>query len=232
MDASSVPTPTRKGTLPGQPLASPAQHSFPPHQHQQQQQQHPQQFQWPHNTGTPPPGPYYPYANYPQGYFPPDQQQQHQFAQWAFQQMMFNSAQQQQLSTMPGVPDFARQRTGSGAAQDYAGFPPGAMIPPHLGFQPSGTPPPHPHPHAGGHALHPMQYSSIGRASGTDHQGFHPYRRPGGGQQQQQQQSPRSVNGPSEFGAQQQFNSQYGTVPFAGGYPAGYPHPRGLMPGK
>ncbi|KAG9120957.1 hypothetical protein FRC07_003299, partial [Ceratobasidium sp. 392] len=231
MDSTSVPTPTRKGTLPGQPLASPGQHSFPP------QNPHPQQqFQWPHPTSTPPPGPFYGYPNFPQQppfgqqFFPgqaPDQQQQ-QFAQWAFQQMMFNSAQQQQLNAMPGVPDFAsRQRTGSGAAQEYPGFPPGAMMPPHLGFQPSGTPPPHPHPHAGGHALHPMQYSSIGRAAGADHQGFHPYRRPGQGGQQPQQPQRSASTGPSEFGAQQQFGGQYGTVPFgAGTYPAGYPQPQ------
>ncbi|KAG8736823.1 hypothetical protein FRC10_008814 [Ceratobasidium sp. 414] len=225
MDSPGVPTPTRKGTLPGQPLASPGQHTFPP------QNSHPQQqYQWSHATSVPPPGPFYGYPNFAQqpqfgqqGFFPgqtPDQQQQ-QLAQWAFQQMMFNSA-QQQLGAMPGVPDFARQRTGSGAAQEYGGFPPGGMLPPHLGFQPSGTPPPHPHPHAGGHALHPMQYSSIGRAAGTDHQAFHPYRRPGGGQPQQRSPS----GGPTEFGTQQQFNGQYGTVPFgAGGYP-GYPQPQ------
>ncbi|KAG8728955.1 hypothetical protein FRC12_021367, partial [Ceratobasidium sp. 428] len=126
---------------------------------------------------------------------------------------------------MPPVPDFAgRQRTGSGAAQEYGGFPPGAMLPPHLGFQPSGTPPPHAHPHAGGHALHPMQYNSIGRTAGADHQGFHPYRRPGqGGQQPPPQRS--GSTGPTEFGAQPQFNGQYGTVPF-GTYPAAYPQPQ------
>ncbi|CAE6506789.1 unnamed protein product [Rhizoctonia solani] len=133
MDSSTLPKPTRKATSPAQPLSQP----FP------QQPYYPQQ------------GYYYPQPGYPQGYFAqsPDQQQQQQFAQWAFQQMMYSQQQQQQQQGMPGVPDYSRTRTGSGAGQEYY---------PHM--MPHGTP--------------PMPYGSIGRA-GTDHQGFHPYRRPG-----------------------------------------------------
>ncbi|KAJ1310727.1 hypothetical protein OPQ81_009248 [Rhizoctonia solani] len=192
MDSSTLPKPTRKATSPAQPLQQPfpPQAPFPYHQHQQ--------------------GYYYPQPGYPQGYFAqtPDQQQQQQFAQWAFQQMMFNSQQQQQqqhqqhqhqhqqMGGMPGVPDFQRARTGSGAAQEYSGYPPQMM---HLGFQ-SGTPPPP-----------PMHYGSIGRAAGADHQGFHPYRRPGGGPIQPQ----RSPSANQEFGFQ----------PYPPVHP-GYPQPQ------
>ncbi|KAL5640614.1 hypothetical protein ACGC1H_001182 [Rhizoctonia solani] len=151
MDSSTLPKPTRKATSPAQPLQQP----FPHHQQQPGYGYTPSQQ-----------GYYYPQPGYPQGYFAqtPDQQQQQQFAQWAFQQMMFNS-QQQQAHGMPGVPDYGqRTRTGSGAGQEYGGYP--QMVA--MGFQ-SGTPPPP-----------PMHYGSIGRAAGTDHQGFHPYRRPGG----------------------------------------------------
>ncbi|EUC65660.1 chromosome segregation protein spc25 [Rhizoctonia solani AG-3 Rhs1AP] len=157
MDSSTLPKATRKATSPAQPLQQP----FPHHAHHQQH--HPGYGYTPSQ-----PGYYYPQPGYPQGYFAqtPDQQQQQQFAQWAFQQMMYNSQQQQQPHAMPGVPDYGqRTRTGSGAGQEYGGYPQQMVA---MGFQ-SGTPPPP-----------PMHYGSIGRAAGTDHQGFHPYRRPGG----------------------------------------------------
>ncbi|KAH7330642.1 hypothetical protein B0J17DRAFT_722331 [Rhizoctonia solani] len=172
---STLPKPTRKATSPAQPLQQP----FP----------HQPQAPYPYANQQ---GYYYPQPGYPQGYYAqtPDQQQQQQFAQWAFQQMMYNSQQQQQLGAMPGVPDYAqRTRTGSGAGQDYGGYPP-QMMPV---FQ-SGTPPPG-----------PMHYNSIGRAAGTDHQGFHPYRRPTGGpmpQQPQPQPQPRTQSANQEFGFQ------------------------------
>ncbi|KAB5591469.1 Kinetochore protein spc25 [Ceratobasidium theobromae] len=95
---------------------------------------------------------YYPYQQ-PYQYYP----EQQQFAQWAFQQMMLN----QQMG----------QRTPS---SEY-GYP----VP--MGFQASGTPPPHPHPQASGHAV----YGSM------RDQGFHPYRRPPQGYAQGYPQPPR-----------------------------------------
>ncbi|CAE7077358.1 unnamed protein product [Rhizoctonia solani] len=158
MDSSTLPKPTRKATSPAQPLQQP----------------------FPGQAPYYPQGYYYPQPGYPQGYFAqsPDQQQQQQFAQWAFQQMM-----QQQQMAMPGVPDYGRTRTGSGAGQEFGGYPP-QMVP--MGFQ-SGTPPPG-----------PMHYGSVGRAAGTDHQGFHPYRRPGGAPMPQ----PQRPTTNQEFGFQ------------------------------
>ncbi|CCO33682.1 hypothetical protein BN14_07767 [Rhizoctonia solani AG-1 IB] len=91
MDSSTMAKPTRKATSPAQPLHS--------HGHSQQP--------FPHGQvpyGQPQPGYYYPQPGYPQGYFAqsPDQQQQQQFAQWAFQQML-NSQQQQAMAGVPPV---------------------------------------------------------------------------------------------------------------------------------
>ncbi|CAE6459446.1 unnamed protein product [Rhizoctonia solani] len=193
MDSSTMAKPTRKATSPAQPLHS--------HGHSQQP--------FPHGQvpyGQPQPGYYYPQPGYPQGYFAqsPDQQQQQQFAQWAFQQML-NSQQQQ---AMAGVPPGAR--TGSGGEYTY-----GQMMPPHMGFQ-SGTPPPG-----------PMHYGSVGRA-GADHQGFHPYRRPGPGPGPgpgQPMPQARPSNG--EFGVfQQQQPPPQPQQYYNHTHPAGYPQPQ------
>ncbi|CUA71367.1 Nuclear anchorage protein 1 [Rhizoctonia solani] len=199
MDSSSsstLPKPTRKATSPAQPLQPPFPH------------QPTGGYPYPTNVNPNgnPQGYYYPQPGYPQGYFAqtPDQQQQQQFAQWAFQQMMFNS-QQQAMGGMPGVPEFAqRTRTGSGAGQEFG-----------MGFQ-SGTPPPP-----------PMHYGSVGRAAGTDHQGFHPYRRPGGPMVPHPHPHPHSHPHPhphphSHSLSQRSTNQEFGFQPYM--HP-GYPQP-------
>ncbi|TDL22305.1 hypothetical protein BD410DRAFT_839765 [Rickenella mellea] len=138
---------------------------FPPPQMQQQhqQQQHQQQ-----------PG-------YPQQlpYFDPGQ---HAFAQWAYQQMMFNAQQQHQLAAPPPIQtqqqpspglrdrDAQRARSGSQASHSTPGTPTDYF--PHANAFavnprafPSGTPPPPPHAQQSGQPQ-------------PQYQGFHPYRRP------------------------------------------------------
>ncbi|KZT68821.1 hypothetical protein DAEQUDRAFT_811874 [Daedalea quercina L-15889] len=130
---------------------------------------------------------YYPafYQNQPSypihGHTPhPSQQQMHaqnpyydpanaQYAQWAYQQMMFNAQQAHQMSHVPQ--HMGSQRGRSAPSGDYFAI---NQLP---GFNPfpSGTPPPHPSqlPNGGyppsndGQQAHSPQY-----------QGFHPYRRP------------------------------------------------------
>ncbi|TCD71442.1 hypothetical protein EIP91_010148 [Steccherinum ochraceum] len=95
-----------------------------------------------------------------------------QFAQWAYQQMMFNAQQQHahQMSHVSGQ----RSRAGSASTAGGEYFPPAQMA--NYNLFPSGTPP-----------AHPSQLPPNGYPAGqSDHQvqqqppyaGFHPYRRP------------------------------------------------------
>ncbi|KAH9836688.1 uncharacterized protein C8Q71DRAFT_857908 [Rhodofomes roseus] len=116
------------------------QPSYPVHAHAPQQQMNP----------------YYDPAN-------------NQYAQWAYQQMMFNAQQAHQMSHVPQ--HIASQRGRSAPPPgDYFSV---NQLPPFNPF-PSGTPPPHPsqlpngpYPPPDQQQAHPPQY-----------QGFHPYRRP------------------------------------------------------
>ncbi|OCH94225.1 hypothetical protein OBBRIDRAFT_832049 [Obba rivulosa] len=142
------PYPVQQQQAGWSPSHSPQQYypSFYQNHHQQSYPMHgpPAHAQQPHMH---PQAPYYDQANA-------------QFAQWAYQQMMFNAHQVHQMSHVPSPMGTQRSRSGTGNASDF--------IPGFAPF-PSGTPPRHP-------AQLPNGYSSS-----SDHgqyQGFHPYRRP------------------------------------------------------
>ncbi|KDQ17527.1 hypothetical protein BOTBODRAFT_53122 [Botryobasidium botryosum FD-172 SS1] len=137
--------------------------------------------QWP-NQGIPaPPGqgamsPQFAYPAYPayfqpqmnQPYFDPQQQTQQQFAQWAYQQMMFSAQQHHQLAAAAQgtLSDYQRSRTQSGSESHHSQqqyFPNGAPA-----FQPGFA--------ANSNA--PSRNASP--ATEAPPQPFHPYRRPRG----------------------------------------------------
>ncbi|EMD41512.1 hypothetical protein CERSUDRAFT_110067 [Gelatoporia subvermispora B] len=121
-----------------------------------------------------------------------------QFAQWAYQQMMFNAHQAHQIPHVPSPMGTQRTRSGTGGTGDF-----------HPGFTPfpSGTPP-----------RHPSQLPNGGYA-GSDHgqyQGFHPYRRPPQRQQSHNQDAhppPGAEWAPTHQGA---FQPPYGRSDAAG----------------
>ncbi|THH27947.1 hypothetical protein EUX98_g6244 [Antrodiella citrinella] len=142
----------------------------PPHP---QQQFYPAFYQNPHQSpyamhGHPahsPPGQMHPQNPY---YDPANAQ----FAQWAYQQMMYNAQHAHQMSHVPGQQQRSRAGSASTAGGEY--FPPNQMA--NYNLFPSGTPP-----------AHPSQLPPNGYPAGqSDHQvpqqqpyaGFHPYRRP------------------------------------------------------
>ncbi|KAI0932937.1 hypothetical protein AcW2_001413 [Taiwanofungus camphoratus] len=93
-----------------------------------------------------------------------------QFAQWAYQQMMFNAQQAHQMGHPPHMVGSQRSRHNAANSSDY--FALNQM----QGFNPfpSGTPPPHP-------SQLPNGYSSSAsehQVHQSQYQGFHPYRRP------------------------------------------------------
>lgn len=92
-----------------------------------------------------------------------------QFAQWAYQQMMYNAAQAHQMSHVPPPHPGQRIRSGSASTGEYYVS---GQVP---GFSPfpSGTPPPHPSQLPNGYS----PGSDVG-AHQAQYNGFHPYRRP------------------------------------------------------
>ncbi|CAL1696980.1 unnamed protein product [Somion occarium] len=171
--ASTSPLP------PQQPYPYPVQQQQAGWTPAQQQQFYPAFYQNPqpygiHGSPHSPPGqlqsPYYDPANA-------------QFAQWAYQQMMFNAHQAHQLSHVPSPMSGQRNRAGSASAGgDY--FPPGQMA--NYNLFPSGTPPPHPSQLPNGYP------AGQGDQQQSQYGGFHPYRRPNrqGSHNQDTQQPP------------------------------------------
>ncbi|TFK57731.1 hypothetical protein OE88DRAFT_1651619 [Heliocybe sulcata] len=205
---SSDPTVPRQRASPADSHASSPSISPPP---QQQQQPYPYPVQQQQQAGWTPSQPFYPsfYQNHQQPYpvHPAQGQIPHQgayydpaanaqFAQWAYQQMMYSAQQPHHFmpSSMPGQ---GRGRSASASSPgDY--FAPGQM--PNFNPFPSGTPPAHPS------QIPPSSYSPGsgrgGNASPGDYAGFHPYRRPtnrqgsGHSSQEQQEWRPPGVAGP------------------------------------
>ena len=150
-----------------------------------QQQPYPYPVQQQQASWSPTNAPYYPgfYQNTPphspymhQGHQAqmspnPFYDANNQFAQWAYQQMMFNAQQNHQMPMYPQHPPSSgsqRGRSGSnGAQQEF--YPPNNVFNPF----PSGTPPP-PHPSPGNNGYPRSPSNDSGPAYG----GFHPYRRP------------------------------------------------------
>ena len=100
-----------------------------------------------------------------------------QFAQWAYQQMMFNAQQQaHQLSQHQHGPPSSSQRGRSSSTNSPADYFPHNQ---HHNFSPfpSGTPPPHPSRIPNGYRPGSTSNGSTSSATAT-YDGFHPYRRP------------------------------------------------------
>src|SRR6266702_3369177 len=157
----------------------------------------PQTHHYPYPVQQPQPGwnahaqPFYPAALYqnplPQPYpIHPSQQGQipphgayfdpnAQFAQWAYQQMMFNAQQQAHQLSQHGPPASSQRGRSASASSPTEYFAQNQ----HHNFSPfpSGTPPPHPSQHPNGYR---SGSTSNGTGSGpsTQYDGFHPYRRP------------------------------------------------------
>ncbi|KAH9949476.1 hypothetical protein B0H21DRAFT_820070 [Amylocystis lapponica] len=134
---------------------------------------------------------YYPafYQNHPQQSYPlhghpahPSQQQllpqnayydpaNAQFAQWAYQQMVYNAHQAHQMSHVPTPMGSSRSRASAANSSDYFAL---NQMP---GFNPfpSGTPPPHPSQLPNGI---PNGYPQPNDHHQAQYSGFHPYRRP------------------------------------------------------
>ncbi|THH06506.1 hypothetical protein EW146_g9589, partial [Bondarzewia mesenterica] len=168
----------------------------------QAQQFYPSFYQNPHQQ----PYPMHPHS--PQGqvhqqapYFDPNAQ----FAQWAYQQMMFN-AQQQALSHAPQAssPLSGRGRSSSTSS-------PGEYFPqnPMQGFNPfpSGTPPPHPN-------QLPQSYRGNPPAQQA-YDSFHPYRRPNQ-RQGSYTAEPPPPNGGHDWRGQGTFQPPYARTDAAG----------------
>ncbi|KAN0121406.1 hypothetical protein V8E52_003302 [Russula decolorans] len=98
-----------------------------------------------------------------------------QFAQWAYQQMMFNAQQQAHQLSQHGPPS-SSQRGRSSSTNSPADFFPHNQLHNFSPF-PSGTPPPHPSQLPNGYRSGSASNGSTGSASPA-YDGFHPYRRP------------------------------------------------------
>ncbi|KAI0271724.1 hypothetical protein BC834DRAFT_967160 [Gloeopeniophorella convolvens] len=140
----------------------------------------------------------------PQGaYFDPNAQ----FAQWAYQQMMFNAQQQAQQLAQHGPPSSSqRGRSSSASSTDY--FAQNQLH--NFSPFPSGTPPPHPSQLPNGYRA---GSSPNGSASGATapYDGFHPYRRPNHRQASQSSDQP-----PTGDWRQQPFQPPYARADAAG----------------
>ena len=116
----------------------------------------------------------------PGAYFDPNAQ----FAQWAYQQMMFNAQQQaHQLSQQHGPPSSSQRGRSSSASSPVEYFAQNQLH--NFSPFPSGTPPPHPSQLPNG--IRSGSASNNSSSSGTTpYDGFHPYRRPNHRQPPQQ----------------------------------------------
>ncbi|KAK7688077.1 hypothetical protein QCA50_008447 [Cerrena zonata] len=161
---------------------------------QQQQQFYPTFYQNPHQQ---------PYALHGSPHPPPNQIQSPyydpanaQFAQWAYQQMMFNA--HHQAHQMSHVPSSQRSRAGSASAgSEY--FAAQGQIPNYNLF-PSGTPPAHPSQLPNGY---PAGQGDHHQQQQPQYGGFHPYRRPNRQGSHAQESSQQSQSQDWRAGAQQ-----------------------------
>ncbi|KAI0307405.1 hypothetical protein B0F90DRAFT_1673309 [Multifurca ochricompacta] len=104
-------------------------------------------------------------------YFDPNAQ----FAQWAYQQMMFNAQQQAHQLSQHGPPSSSQRGRSSSASSPADYFAQNQLH--NFNPFPSGTPPPHPSQLPNGYRPGPTSNSPTSVAS-TQYDGFHPYRRP------------------------------------------------------
>ena len=128
------------------------------------QNTHPQPYQIHHPTQQgqiPPHGPY----------FDPNAQ----FAQWAYQQMMFNAQQQAHQLSQHGPPASSQRGRSASASSPTEYFAQNQLH--NFNPFPSGTPPPHPSQLPNGYRSGTTSNGS-GSGTSTPYDGFHPYRRP------------------------------------------------------
>ena len=98
-----------------------------------------------------------------------------QFAQWAYQQMMFNAQQQAHQLSQHGPPSSSQRGRSSSASSPAEYFAQNQLH--NFSPFPSGTPPPHPSQLPNGYRPGATPNGSTSGAS-TQYDGFHPYRRP------------------------------------------------------
>jgi hypothetical protein len=162
------------------PISPPQTHHYPYPVQQQQAgwNAHAQPFYPAAFYQNPHPQPYQIHPSQ-QGQIPPHGQYfdpNAQFAQWAYQQMMFNAQQQAHQLSQHGPPASSQRGRSSSASSPAEYFAQNQLH--NFSPFPSGTPPPHP-------SQLPNAYrsgaTSNGSSSGTasaPYDGFHPYRRP------------------------------------------------------
>ena len=158
--------------------------------HQQPYQIHPSQ-----QGQIPPHGPY----------FDPNAQ----FAQWAYQQMMFNAQQQAHQLSQHGPPASSQRGRSASASSPAEYFAQNQLH--NFNPFPSGTPPPHPSQVPSGYRSGSTSNAS-GSGPSTQYDGFHPYRRPN---HRQNSQSP-SEQPPAGDWRQQAIQPPYARADAAG----------------
>ena len=155
-----------------------------------------------------------PYQIHPsqQGQIPPHGQYfdpNAQFAQWAYQQMMFNAQQQAHQLSQHGPPASSQRGRSASANSPTEYFTQNQLH--NFSPFPSGTPPPHPSQHPNGYRSGTTSNGS-GSGTSTQYDGFHPYRRPN---HRQNSQSP-SDQPPASDWRQQAIQPPYARADAAG----------------
>ncbi|KAH9170997.1 hypothetical protein EDB89DRAFT_2114682 [Lactarius sanguifluus] len=106
-------------------------------------------------------------------YFDPNAQ----FAQWAYQHMMFNAQQQAHQLSQHGPPASSQRGRSASASSPAEYFAQNQLH--NFNNFPSGTPPPHPSQLPNGYRTgSTANGTGTGTATSTPYDGFHPYRRP------------------------------------------------------
>ncbi|KAI9437015.1 hypothetical protein H4582DRAFT_1816214 [Lactarius indigo] len=106
-------------------------------------------------------------------YFDPNAQ----FAQWAYQQMMFNAQQQAHQLSQHGPPASSQRGRSASASSPAEYFAQNQLH--NFNPFPSGTPPPHPSQVPNGYRTGSTSNGTgTGTGTSTPYDGFHPYRRP------------------------------------------------------
>lgn len=138
-------------------------------------------------------------------YFDPNAQ----FAQWAYQQMMFNAQQQAHQLSQHGPPASSQRGRSPSASSPAEYFAQNQLH--NFNPFPSGTPPPHPSQLPNGYRSGSTTNGSTSGTS-TQYDGFHPYRRPN---HRQTSQSPSEQPPPGDW-RQQAIQPPYARADAAG----------------
>lgn len=169
-------------STPAPTTTSPPQTNHYPYPVQQQQagwNAHAQPFYPAAFYQNPHPQPYHQIHPSQQGQIPPHGtyfDPNAQFAQWAYQQMMFNAQQQAHQLSQHGPPTSSQRGRSASASSPTEYFAQNQLH--NFNPFPSGTPPPHPSQVPNGYRPGTTTNGSGTGTSTTQYDGFHPYRRP------------------------------------------------------